>query len=294
MHSRRTFLTTMTVAAGLPFVTRGTRAFAAAKVLPVGLELYTVRDALGKDLMGTVRAVAKMGYQVVEFYSPYYSWTPQQAADVRKLLDDLGITCRSTHNSDTAFMPDGLQKAIDLNKTIGSRYLIMASPGRITGADSWKAVADRLNAASETLKPLGMSAGYHNHAAEWHPIETGGPAGSQRPMDILATNTLKDVALQFDVGTCLESNADPVAWINENPGRIKSIHCKDWSPAKGYHALFAEGDAPWAKIFAAAEGTGGVEYYLVEQEEGPADEQLTRAERCLANWKKLRSASASA
>jgi hypothetical protein len=62
-----------------------------AKRIPVGLELYSVRDDLKKDLMGTVRAVAKMGYQGVEFFSPYFSWTPGYAKEVRKLQDDLGI-----------------------------------------------------------------------------------------------------------------------------------------------------------------------------------------------------------
>src|SRR5579883_1919618 len=66
--------------------------------VPVGLELYSVRDQLAKDLPGTVTTVAKMGYKVVEFYAPYFSWTPAQAKDVRKLLDDLGIRCNSTHN----------------------------------------------------------------------------------------------------------------------------------------------------------------------------------------------------
>jgi sugar phosphate isomerase/epimerase len=92
--------------------------------------------------------------------------------------------------------------------------------------------------------------------------------------------------LQLDVGTCVEVGADPVAWINANPGRIRSIHCKDWSPARGYAIAFGEGDAPWKRIFDAAESAGGVEYYLVEQEESP--DQLQMAARCLDNWKKLR------
>src|SRR5215469_13637218 len=71
--------------------------------VPVGLELYSVRNELGKDLNGTVTRVAKMGYQVVEFYSPYFSWTLQQAKDMRKLMDGLGIRCRSTHNGPNAF-----------------------------------------------------------------------------------------------------------------------------------------------------------------------------------------------
>src|SRR3982751_2201414 len=79
--SRRTFLT---LAGAMPFAAR---AFAALKDVPVGLELYSVRDELAKDLKGTVTAVAKMGYEIVEFYSPYFDWTPAQAKEVRTLLD---------------------------------------------------------------------------------------------------------------------------------------------------------------------------------------------------------------
>ena len=256
----------------------------AAGAVPVGLELYSVRDALAKDLHGTVRAVAKMGYEVVEFYSPYYEWSPQQAKEVRSLLDDLGVRCLSTHNSASAFSPEGLPKAIELNQIVGSRSIVMASPGEVTGPDSWKRVSDRLNAASERLKGAGMTAGYHNHAAEWR------AGGGSRPMDVIARSTDPSVVLQLDVGTCLEAGADPVAWINAHPGRIKSIHCKDWKAGRGYGVLFGEGDAPWSTIFAAAESVGGVEFYLIEQEEGPASEQMQRAERCLANYRTLRKA----
>src|SRR5262245_18440060 len=123
--SRITFLT---IAAATPL------AFVAptAKRVPVGLELYSVRDELTKDPMGTVRAVAKMGYEVVEFLSPYYRWTPEYAKEMRKLLDELNIKCLSTHNGANAFTPEGLQKAIYLNQTLGSKTIVMASPGRVT------------------------------------------------------------------------------------------------------------------------------------------------------------------
>jgi sugar phosphate isomerase/epimerase len=275
--SRRSFLA---LAGALPLATRA--AFAASKI-PVGLELYSVRDFLAKDLTGTVRAVAKLGYEVVEFYSPYLQWTPQVAGEVRTLLDDLGVKCPSTHNGNNVFTPEGLKKAIELNQTIGSKAIIMASPGPAKTVDDWKALSDRLNAAADTLRPLGMVAGFHNHALEWMLVD------GQRPMDIIASRTAKDVVLQFDVGTAVEAGADPIAWINANPGRIKSLHCKDWaSGGKGYAVLFGEGDAPWKRIIDAVENGGGVEYYLIEQEAGPADEQLKRAELCLANWKKLR------
>lgn len=275
--SRRQFLAS---SAALPFLLR---AHASAAQIPVGLELYSVRDALTKDLHGTVRAVAKLGYEYVEFYSTYYSWTTEAAKDVRKLLDDLGLRCPSTHNGAEALAPDGLQKAIELNQILGSKYIVMASAGRVSGADGWKGVAERLGAAAEKLKPLGMAPGFHNHRTEWEPVD------GLRPMDILASNTPEDVVLQLDVGTCVQAGADPVEWIQKHPGRTRSIHCKDWSPDRGFAVLLGEGASPWAKIFEAAESRGGVECYVIEQEEGPAEEQLLRAERCLANWKKLKS-----
>src|ERR1041385_8159203 len=97
-----------------------------SKRVPIGLELYSVRDEMAKDMPATVRAVAKMGYEVVEFYSSYYNWTPEQAKDVRKLLDDLGIKCNSTHNGLNALQPDGIAKAIDINQTIGAKYIVLA------------------------------------------------------------------------------------------------------------------------------------------------------------------------
>ncbi len=257
---------------------------AAAKVkkVPIGLELYSVRKELEQDPQGTVRAVAKMGYQDVEFFSPYFSWTPEQAKEMRKLLDDLGIKCLSTHNDARAFTTDNIQKAIDLNKTIGSKYIVMASPGRVQGgADGWKKVAETLSQAADNLKAAKLSPGYHNHEAEFRPLD-----GGERPIDILARNTPKSVMLQLDVGTCLEMGQDPVAWIDKNPGRIRSMHCKDWSPDKGYEVLFGEGKAPWKEIFQVAEKTGGIEFYLIEQE-GSAYPPLDTAERCLANFKKL-------
>src|ERR1700746_311619 len=75
----------------------------AANAIPVGLEMSSVRDALGKDPTGTVRAVAAMGYQGLEFYAPYFAWTEAQAKDMRKLLDELKIRCFSTHHDDDFF-----------------------------------------------------------------------------------------------------------------------------------------------------------------------------------------------
>ncbi|HLJ50104.1 MAG TPA: sugar phosphate isomerase/epimerase [Bryobacteraceae bacterium] len=250
--------------------------------IPIGLELYSVRDELKKDEMGTVRAVAKMGYEDVEFYAPYYDWTPEHAKEVRKLLDDLGIKCYSTHNGPQSFSADGIQRAIDLNGIIGSRYIVLASAGRVKDLDGWKRVADMLNTGAEKMKPSGLKPGYHNHQLEFTVI------GGKRPMEVLAQNTSKDVMLQLDVGHAIQTGADPVAWINQNPGRIRSLHLKDWSPdpEKGLKVLFGEGAVPWKQIFQAAETTGGVEFYLIEQE-GSNYPPIETAERCLALYRKI-------
>lgn len=275
--SRRSFLSA-TAAVPLAFAAQG------RKRIPIGLELYSVRQDLAKDLPATVRAVAKMGYEGVEFFAPYFQWTPDYAKEVRKLLDELGIRCFSTHNSPRAFEGEGIERAIELNKILGSGFVIMASAGKVENLDGWKRVADTLNQAAAKMKPAGLRVGFHNHQVEFRPLE------GTRPIEVLAKNTEKEITLQLDVGTCLEAGGDPVKWIEQNPGRITSIHCKDWSPdpSKGYRVLFGEGTAPWKQIFDAAERVGGVEYYLIEQE-GSTYPPLETVERCLAAIRKLRS-----
>ena len=253
------------------------------KHIPIGLELYSVRNELKADLMGTVRDVAKIGYECVEFYAPYFSWTPDYAREVRAQLDGLGISCYSTHNDMNSFTEKGLAKAIELNKILGCRYVILAHPGNVTGLDGWKRVAAVLNASIDSLKSAGMRPGYHNHDLEFKEIE------GKKPMDVLASETDKTVALQVDVGGCIQGGGDPVGLIKKHPGRVPSLHCKEYStdPKKGFRVLIGEGIVPWKKVIEAAEKTGGVEYYLVEQE-GADMPPIETAAKCLANFKKIR------
>jgi len=256
---------------------------------PIGLELYSVRTELARDLPGTLTAVARMGYEDVEFYAPYLEWTLPYAKDVRARLDDLGMRCLSTHNHIESFTPgEGMAKAIALNQVLGARHLIMASaPPDTSGLEGWKALGGRLSDAADALKPHGLSAGYHNHQTEWRLLD-----GQRRVMDVLASETPPEFVLQLDVGTCLEAGADPIAWIRANPGRIRSLHLKDWAPGrpedeKGYRVLFGEGAAPWREIVATAESVGGVEYFLLEQE-GSRFSETETARRCLEAWRRFR------
>jgi sugar phosphate isomerase/epimerase len=257
----------------------------AAETIPVGLELYSVRDDLKRDPEGTVRAVAGIGYQCVEFYAPYYEWSEAQTKQMRKLLDDLGIRCYSTHNNAAYLAPDKIERTRDMNLILGCKYVVQASSPPQTSLDGWKAIANSLNVAAEKLEPAGLKVGYHNHQPEFRLVE------GKRPMEVLARDTKPTVLLQLDVGTCLEAGSDPVAWIKANPGRIHVMHCKDWSPdpAKGYKVLFGEGVADWKNIFAAAESGGGIEYYLIEQE-GSRYPALETVRLCLQAYRQLRGA----
>ena len=285
--SRRSFLTTLAAA---PFAASLSSLLPETHI-PVGLELYSVRNSLKQDLATTVADVAHMGYECVEFYAQYYDWTVKYAQRVREQLDSLGIRCYSTHNDLRSFAPDGINKAIELNQSLGCRYLVLAHPGEVKTAGDWKRIAEILNTANNSLFTHNLRAGYHNHDLEWKPLSQTGAAPSesaQLPIELIAANTDKSIMLQLDVGTCLATGNDPVRWVERNPGRIRSMHCKDWSPEKGYRGLFGEGVGPWKRLFAAAEGTGGIEYYLIEQE-GSDYSEMETAKRCLAAFRRIHS-----
>src|SRR5277367_1067064 len=123
--SRRNLLAR--AAAALPISSRAANAAPSGKQVPVGLELYSVRGEFAKHPVAAVQMVAKMGYEVVEFYAPYFDWTPGFARQMRKFLDDAGLQCHSTHNNAPSFTPDGLKRAAELNIILGSTYVVMAS-----------------------------------------------------------------------------------------------------------------------------------------------------------------------
>jgi len=294
--SRRTFLT---ISAAIPAAVAArvsVNASAAEPATPepvvsrkrsIGLELYSVRGELARDLPNTLKTVAKIGYEVVEFYSPYFKWTPAYTKDVRAQMDDLGLRCYSTHNGFESFTSaDNLGHAIELNQILGARCLILAGAPRTSGVDGWKRLCEKLTADVDQLEPHGLSVGYHNHQSEWAKLENG-----QRIIEVIAAHTPKQFVLQLDVGTCEEAGVDPVAWVKANPGRIKCMHLKDWAPGghaeeKGYRVLFGEGVTPWKELLAAAESVGGLEYFLIEQE-GSRFSEFETAKKCLENWKRM-------
>lgn len=253
------------------------------KSVPVGLQLYSVRDEVKRDLMATLKGVREMGYEGVEFWAPYFDWSPARAKEVRRQLDDLGLRCYSVHTDVRHFTSEHLPHAIELNHLLGSRYVIMAHAGPQPNLDGWRRTADTLSKASATLQAAKLICGYHNWDVDFRPLE------GTRPIDILTGNTPKEVAFELDVATCLAAGADPLAFIRANAGRIKCYHLKDWSsdPQKHYRVLLGEGIGRWTELLRVAETVGGVEHYLIEQE-GSRFPQMETAKRCLDALKTFR------
>jgi len=277
--SRRTFLTLAGAAPLLPAL--GRAATTPRARVPVGLEMYTLHKEEAADRVATLRAVAKMGYEGVEFWGPYFEWTPAYAKEVKAQLDALGLACFSTHTRAAYYTDENFPHVIELNQILGSRYVVMDHAPEKPTLAGWRENVALLTKAYERLRPLGIGAALHNWTTEWRLLE------GRRPIDLLAAETPPGFAFQIDLGTCLGEGADPVAFIEANPGRVKSYHLKDSSKDKTKRGLLlGEGDAPWAHIFAAAETVGGVEYYLVEQE-GSRFTPLETAKRSLEIFRRL-------
>jgi sugar phosphate isomerase/epimerase len=250
-------------------------------VIPIGLELWTVRTDVNADLTAALTRVASLGYQVVEFYSTYLNWMLPYARDVRAHLDDLGLACRSTHNGMRAFTPEALAKTVELNAILGSELAVIASVPAIADLDGWRRAADDFAEVSQRLRPHGLAAGFHNHQQEWTRID------GELPMDIVASQTPEDLILQFDVGPACQHGVDPVRWILAHAGRVRSLHLRDWSATRGYQIAFGEGDCPWRNILNAAESGGGVQTCLIENGHSTPDQEWAIAETSLANWRAL-------
>jgi len=250
--------------------------------VPIGLELWTVRTDVNKDLLSTLAAVARLGYESVEFYSTYLDWTLAYAQEVRATLDTLRLACSSTHNGMRAFTPEALPKTVELNHILGSRIAVVASVPAIADIAGWHKASDAFADVAERLRPHGIAAGYHNNQREWTELD------GELPLEIVASLTPEDFVLQFDVGPAVQHGIDAPAWIRGHAGRIRSVHLRDWSATKGYNIAFGEGDCPWPAIFEAAEDAGIVETYLVENGHSTPDEEFPIAARSIANWRRLR------
>ncbi len=250
---------------------------AAKKKIPIGVQLYSIRELCKQDFEGAVAGVAKLGYEGVEF-AGYYG---RSAAELKKMLDANGLKCCGTHIGIDNILGGKLAETIEFNKIIGNQFLIVPGlPEKYRASrQAWLETAKIFNEASEKARAQGLYVGYHNHTAEFKLLD------GERPWDTFFRNTAKDVVMQLDIGHAVHGGADPVQLLKQYPGRALTVHVKEWSPTKK-DALVGDGEVKWAEVFQACETVGGTRWYIVEEESG-AYPGLTGIEKSLKRLRKM-------
>ncbi len=261
--SRRSFTKTITgAAAGLGCLAAarpGTADAQTKKKEVVAVQLYTVRDLTAKDFTGTVKEVARIGYDAVEFAG----YGGLAAKDMKKLLDDLGLGCAGTHEGFER-LDKSLSEVIDYNKVIGNHWIGCPSmPRQFTekGADGFKAFGEKMNAIGEKVAAAGMELYYHNHSFEFK------KEGGKYLLDYLweASNP-KFVKAEIDVYWVKDGGEDPAAYIAKLKGRCPLLHMKDMtSGTPKTYAPVGTGILDM-KVIVKAGRSAGVRCYVVEED----------------------------
>ncbi|MFZ0338503.1 MAG: sugar phosphate isomerase/epimerase [Terracidiphilus sp.] len=217
MPTRREFVTG--AAAGLAACALAPRAFGKKVDRPLGVQLYTVRSLVSKDLPGTLAAIRKIGYRTVETYVAEYK---MPAKDLRQAILDAGLIVPSAH-----FGYDDFGTRFDYAKELGAQCVVCSSvPGSVgNSADGFKRAADQYNAWGEQAKSLGLKFGFHDHDTEF--VAFDGVTG----FDLLMQYTdPKVVQWQMDCYWVTQAGRDPVELFKKYGARMQSLHLKDRKP----------------------------------------------------------------
>ncbi|HVU45676.1 MAG TPA: sugar phosphate isomerase/epimerase [Terracidiphilus sp.] len=269
ISSRRTFL-------------KATGAFAAAasagvhrvaaqsQAMPIGLELYSVRELLPKDFDGTLAQVRAAGYTVAEA-AGFYN---RSAADFRASLDKAGIRCISAHYT-LSLLQSQLDSLIEYARNLGLEYMICSSSGgthrdpSVKGPDTlddWRWRADEFNRIGEKVKAAGMTFGVHNHIPEFAVFD-----GTIVYNELLRITDPRLVVFEMDAGWVIAAGYNPIDYLKQSPERFPLMHIKEvlHGPDGKFHAkVVGQGMLNYAPILRAATG---LKQYFIEQEEFEMD-----------------------
>lgn len=277
--SRRSFLKTSAIAAtAVAFMPNNIFA-APAKIQRVGLQLYSVRDAMKADPAGTLKKLADMGYQQVEHANyvdrKFYGWTAQE---FKKRLDDLGMQMPSGHtvmtpahwDAATNDFTDVWKHTVEDAAYMGQKFVI--SPWMDDkvrhDTDLLKRTMDQFNKSGELCQKFNMKFGYHNHDFEFTTM-----VGDIRLFDYIMQNTDPDkVSQQLDIGNMYGRENNAIGLLEKYPGRFVSMHVKDEvksakNEGTGYEStILGRGVLPVKDTLKVAKKIGGTVYLIIEQE----------------------------
>src|ERR1044071_2892616 len=231
------------------------------KLGPIGIQLYTVRRELAKDVEGTLSKLAAIGYQEVEFAG----YPEGSAKSLRGILDRLHLTAPSGHVSLQA-LRSGWDRTLEEAATVGQKYVVVAfiSEEERRTSDDWRRVAATFNKAGEAAKAAGIQFCYHNHDFEFAPLE------GAVPYDLLLAETDPGlVRLELDLYWVTRGGRDPLEYFAKWPGRFPLVHVKDMdaTPKKAF-ADVGKGTIDFRRIFRRS-GQAGIRHYFYEQDETP-------------------------
>jgi sugar phosphate isomerase/epimerase len=269
MTTRRSFLKTSAVLSAGLLVAPKLFAYNYDKKY-IGLQLYTVRDAMGKDAAGTLAKVAQIGYNSVEAGygdGKFYGLDGQAFGAILKQNNLIMPSCHYQLGEASATAKgtilNGWDKAVDDAAAVGIKYMVCAwlAPSERGSLDHFKKLAEDFNKAGETCKKAGIQLCYHNHDFEF--IQQDG----KYPYEILLDNSDKNlVKMEIDLYWLTKANQDPIALIEKHPGRFPLWHIKDMD--KTEKRMFTEvgnGIIDFKKIFTHA-NKAGLKYFFVEQD----------------------------
>ena len=267
--NRRNFISTTAKAGGAAFMLSQLPSHffeAAGKTgMPLGFQSWTIRNELGKDFPGTLKMMADIGYRQIEMCSPkgyeqigFGAFTKMKTSDIRKTIEDAGMTCPSCHFGFTEFNDENIDDRIVFAKELGLTQMICSTfwmPKTATLKD-YRDAADKLNKAAEKINKAGLKTGFHNHDFEFAMLE-----GKLIYDELLAAFDPKSVKLQFQTQVIVHGYK-AADYFTKYPGRFISAHLSDWSADKKEVAL-GQGVIDWKEFFTAAK-KGGVKNMFVE------------------------------
>ena len=231
-----------------------------AKLDKFGMQLWTVKNALGKDPQGVLRQLSDDGYKLVEsFEGNKGMFWGMSNTDFKKYMDELGMTIISSHcNTSKDF-----EKKTGDAAAIGMKYLLNPYVPVQKTADDYKKIAEEFNKNGDVCKKAGIRFGYHNHAHDFKMVD------NQAAMDIYLQNT--DPALvdfEMDIYWVVTAKQDPEAWLKKYKDRFRLCHIKDrikGSTEEDASCILGQGSIDFKKILDTAK-SNGMQYYIVEQE----------------------------
>jgi len=253
-----------------------------AKLDKFGIQLWTVKNALGKDPQGVLKQLSEDGYKQIESFegSKGIFWGMSNT-DFKKYMDDLGMTIISSHCN---INKDFEKKAGDA-AAIGMKYLLCPAIGAPKTMDDAKKITDQFNQCGEICKKAGIRFGYHNHDHDFKMVD------NQPALDIYMANT--DPALvdyEMDIYWVVTANQEPEAWLKKYKNRFRLCHIKDRiknTTEKDASCILGEGSIDYSKIIKTAKDNG-MQYYIVEQERYDNTTEMDCAKADAAYLKKFK------